>query len=174
VDPLTPTVLAIGLVASGAALAAVSIRALYRRRREGSIGPLVAIDAGRPVVLRSERYRLQGRPDALRRAGDGRLIPIEVKSRAAPRTGPARSHVVQVWAYCLLVEETTGRAPPFGILRYDDREYRLPWDASARHDLLALRAALDRPYDGRATPSVARCARCPWVRSCDARAGRPD
>jgi CRISPR-associated exonuclease Cas4 len=155
---------------AGFGLAAWGVRALAARRRDASLGSLVAIDAGRPAVLRSSRYRIQGRPDALRQLSDGRWIPIETKSRASPPSGPTRPHLVQVWAYCLLVEEETGRSPPFAVLRYSDREIRVPWDAPARRELLRLRAELLRPYDGRATPSPYRCARCGWFSVCDARA----
>lgn len=170
-DPpaLNGTTIAVALVLLGLLLAAWAVRALSARRRDRSLGTLVATDAGSSTRLRSHRYRIQGRPDELRQAPDGRLVPVEHKSRSAPAGGPPRSHLVQVWAYCLLVEETTGRPPPFGVLRYADREFRVPWDGSARAELLALRRELDRPYDGRATPSSGRCARCPWVGSCDAR-----
>ncbi len=161
--------MALFFVAVGMGLAVWGARALSLRRADASYGRLAAIDAGRPVELRSDRFRIRGRPDALRQSRDRRLIPIELKSRARPATGPARSHMVQVWAYCLLVEETTGRSPPFGVLRYSDGEFRITWDGAARSELLALRAEMARPYDGRATPSVARCARCTWVRVCDAR-----
>jgi CRISPR-associated exonuclease Cas4 len=170
---LSPAFVALVLVLLGIGIVAWGARALSARRAETKWGTLTAIDAGRPATLRSERYRIQGRPDALRQSRDGRLIPIEIKSRASPHGGPAHSHTVQVWAYCLLVEETTGRAPPFGVLRYSDSEYRIPWDDAARRELLALRSELDRPYDGRATPSPARCAHCAWVNVCDARVLRP-
>jgi CRISPR-associated exonuclease Cas4 len=168
--PLNPDLFALGLMLLGLGLAVWGLRALAARRRDGALGTLVAIDAGRPAALRSERYRIQGRPDAVRELPDGRWVPVEVKSRASPSSGPSRSHLVQVWAYCLLVEETTGRSPPFGVLRYSDQEFRVRWDAEARHDLLALRAELFRPYDGRASPSRARCARCAWFSVCDVRA----
>jgi CRISPR-associated exonuclease Cas4 len=161
---------AAALVGGGVALAAGVLRALSARRRDLVLGRLVAVDAGAPAVMQSYRYRIRGRPDALRETPEGSLIPVETKSRAAPRAGPARSHRVQVWAYCLLVEESTGRPPPFGVLRYADGEFRVRWDGTARQELLAIRAELARPYDGRATPSPARCARCAWVASCDARA----
>ncbi len=167
---LSASFLALYLVLVGVGLAAWGIRVLAIRRAESRLGALTAIDAGRPAVLRSERYRMQGRPDAIRQQRDGRLVPIEIKSRTSPPAGPARSHVVQVWAYCLLVEDTTGRSPPFGVLRYSDREWRVRWDDAARQDLLALRAALDLPYDGRATPSPAKCRHCAWFEVCDARA----
>lgn len=170
VPSLNPALLAGALVIVGLGLAGWGVRALSARRRDNALGSLVAIDAGRPTVLRSYRYRMQGRPDALRQLSDGRWVPIEVKSRASPSSGPTRSHLVQVWAYCLLVEEATGRSPPLGVLRYSDREFRVPWDAEARRELLGLRAELLEPYDGRASPSPSRCARCPWVTGCDARA----
>ena len=161
---------ALVLAAVGLGLVAWAVRALSQRRRDTTLGRLVAIDAGRPATLRSERFRLVGRPDALRGLDDGRWVPIEVKSRTTPPSGPSPSHVVQVRAYCLLVEETTGAAPPYGVLRYSDGEFRVRWDARAREELLALLSELRRPYDGRATPSRAKCARCPWFSACDARA----
>jgi CRISPR-associated exonuclease Cas4 len=165
-----PAVLAGVVALVGVLLAAWALRALAERRRDNLRGRLVAVDAGRPATLRSERYRLIGRPDELRRLSDGRLVPVEFKSRTTPRRGPTPSHVVQVRAYCLLVEETAGTAPPYGVLRYSDGEFRVRWDERARAELLTVRAELLAPYDGRATPSPARCARCPWVGVCDARA----
>lgn len=166
---MSAPVLAAVLVLAGLGLALWALRALALRRSEASLGTLRAIDAGLPAVLRAPRYRLQGRPDALRELPDGRVVPVEVKSRTSPSGGPSRSHLVQVWAYCLLVEDASGRPPPFGVLRYSDREYRVPWGAAARRELLAVHAELRQPYDGRATPSPARCVRCAWVKSCDAR-----
>ncbi|HTT25628.1 MAG TPA: CRISPR-associated protein Cas4, partial [Thermoplasmata archaeon] len=99
-------------------------------------------------------------------------VPVEWKSRPAPAYGPAPSHRVQVLAYCLLCEETRGVPPPFGILRYGDgSEFRIPWDGAARAELLALRWAIARPYDGRALPSPGKCRGCRWREGCDARVG---
>ena len=154
----------------GIALVAWALRALELRHREAAVGALVAIDAGRAVTLRSDRYRLVGRPDELRRLADGRLVPVELKSRPTPSRGPTPSHIAQVRAYCLLVEAATGASPPYGVLRYADGEFRVRWDDRARDELLRVRAEMLRRYDGRATPSPGRCAKCPWVRVCDARA----
>jgi CRISPR-associated exonuclease Cas4 len=171
VAPLT--LVAVGVVVAGGLAAALALRSLVVRHREGRYGSLVAVDEGPGpgTLLRSTRYAIAGRPDELRRLRDGRLVPVELKSRSAPPRGPPYSHQVQVWAYCLLVEETQGAAPPFGVLRYGDgTEFRVPWDAAARAGLLRLRAELARPYDGRATPSRAKCAGCRWREACDARA----
>jgi CRISPR-associated exonuclease Cas4 len=161
------------LGALGAALILVGAYALVRRHREARYGTLVAVDdgPGSGLVLRSRRYRISGRPDEVRRRRDGRLVPVEFKSRSLPPRGPPRSHRVQVAAYCLLLEEAAGQAPPYGVIRYGDGpEVRLPWDDRARAELLAVRDELEQPYDGRATPSVDRCARCGWRAACDVRA----
>lgn len=151
----------------------LSLRAWAALRRDRRLGRIRSIDVGeRPATLYAERWGLSGRPDVVRTLPDGRSVPVEVKSRPSPAGGPLRSHRVQVSAYCLILEETTGRAPPFGVLRYGDgREWRVPWDAAARSEVLELLRALRRRYDGAATPSVARCGHCPWRMGCDARAG---
>lgn len=161
--------LTVGVALVGVVLVAWALRALSERRSDRALGRLVAVDAGRPRTLRSERYRLIGRPDEIRERPDGRLVPVEFKSRAAPPRGPPLSHLTQVRAYCLLVEDTTGTPPPYGLLRYSDQEFRVRWDDEARRELLLLRNELLRPYDGRATPSSGKCARCPWANVCDAR-----
>ena len=57
--------------------------------------------------LRSRRYGIVGKPDYLVEMADrGRkkTIPVEVKSRRRPAV-PYEGHVLQLGAYCLLVEE---------------------------------------------------------------------
>ena len=166
-NPVVPVALAL----SGAVAAGLGARSLWRRAAERRLGELVAVDAGRPATLRSERYRLVGRPDLLRRRPDGRWVPIELKHRPAPRRGPFPSHLVQLAAYCLLIEDLTGRAPPFGVLRYVDGEVTVPFDAALRGKVLSVLAAVRGPYDGRADPSPAKCHGCPWSASCDASLG---
>ena len=161
---------AAGLVA--ALLLAAALLQIGRLMRDRRNGALLAVDLpGRTSgTLRAPEYGLVGRPDAIRVLRDGRRVPVEVKSRGAPVGGPLFSHRVQVWAYCLLVESTTGASPPFGVLQYHDAEFRVPWDREARRELLALRAQARQPYDGRARPSVGRCRSCSWRESCDVRA----
>jgi CRISPR-associated exonuclease Cas4 len=160
--------LALGLAVGGVAVATAAAISLARGARDRRLGSLVAVDAGRARTLVAERYRMAGRPDALRQRADGTWVPVELKHRPAPQRGPFRSHEVQLAAYCLLVEETTGRPPPFGILRYDDREVVVRWDADSRRRLLAVRTSAIAPYDGRADPSPAKCTRCVWSPRCDA------
>lgn len=160
--------LALGLAVVGSLCLGFGVRALRLRSAEECLGSLVAIDPGAPATLRSYRYRLVGRPDALRRRDDGSLVPVELKHRAAPARGPFASHLVQLGAYCLLVEDTTGQPPPFGVLRYTDREVHVRWDEEQRRRVLAILGRATAPYEGRADPSPEKCRRCVWSPRCDA------
>lgn len=164
--------LPLAVLGLGVLLFAVAGRALAARQRERTHGRLVSVDRpGRGAPLSSDRWGLVGRPDELRQLPDGRFVPVELKRRSTPPNGPPSSHRIQVAAYCLLLEETTGARPPYGVLRYGDGgEYRIAWDAAARSELSRLRAQVARPYDGRATPSPGKCRRCRWREGCDARA----
>ncbi|MEO7706681.1 MAG: CRISPR-associated protein Cas4, partial [Thermoflexales bacterium] len=65
--------------------------------------------------LRSKAHDLVGKPDYLVRTGR-HVIPVEVKASLAPER-PRPGHVLQLGAYCLLVEEHFGARPPYGIIR---------------------------------------------------------
>lgn len=85
--------------------------------------------------LYSAAYRLVGKPDYLVETATG-IIPIEVKSSPAPDI-PYLGHLLQVAAYCLLVEETTGVAPPHGLLKYADALYEVDFTSELRTELLS-------------------------------------
>ena len=115
--------------------------------------------------LFARRIGLTGKPDYLLDVR-GNTIPVEVKPRRrAPR--PYESDLMQLAAYCLLVEETIGTAPPYGLLRYAERTApRLPAriyldvgtaeGEEAVADARALREILTRP-------GFARCSELSWV-----------
>jgi CRISPR-associated exonuclease Cas4 len=165
---LTGPILPLILVSVGVALVAGSAWALLELHRARRFGQYVGSDTrGESTTLRSERWRLVGRPDLLRRLPDGRSIPIEIKSRTSPERQVPYSHLVQVWAYCALLEETSGKIPPYGVLRYaDGREWCVPWGAMERTELWRLRSALAAPYRGQSHPSPGRCWRCPYRPIC--------
>jgi CRISPR-associated exonuclease Cas4 len=172
--PISPEELALAAIGLGCVGLVLGFRALFRWFADQRYGALRSADLpiGGAAPLQSIRYRLSGRPDEIRQLRDGRCIPIEIKSRATPPTGPPRSHRVQVAGYCLLLEEATGRSPPFGVLRYGDGgEFRLPWDTDARTELLELLSEMRRPYDGRASPTPGKCRGCAFNGGCDQRAG---
>lgn len=100
--------------------------------RDGEV-KYVDTDDSLPEMLVSEKHRLRGRPDfILEREGDN--IPVEVKTGRVPK-GPFFSHILQIVAYCLLIEETYGKPPPYGIIKYSSAEFEIEYDESLK-DLL--------------------------------------
>ncbi|MGM0510667.1 MAG: CRISPR-associated protein Cas4 [Thermoplasmatota archaeon] len=77
-------------------------------------------------LLESEEYHLRGRPDYIMNI-EGEKIPVEVKTGRVPK-GPFFSHILQIASYCLLVEEDTGKAPSYGIVKYGDKEFEIDYD----------------------------------------------
>ncbi len=116
----------------------------------------------------SAAHGLTGRPDYLVETRAG-LIPIEVKSSAAP-SEPYPSHVLQLAAYCLLVEDVEGRSPPYGLVKYADVVFEVDYTAALRRELLVLLDAMRRPRKGgvpRSHDEPRRCAGCGYRRTCD-------
>ena len=107
-------------------LSLTSNRKAERMRQEHAInGEIKYVDKGKPRMLRSERYGLLGRPDYIL-AVDGEMVPVEMKSGRTPR-GPLFSHILQVGAYCLMLQEE-GATVSHGILRYGDIEHEIEFD----------------------------------------------
>jgi CRISPR-associated exonuclease Cas4 len=152
------------------------IRSEMARRGAGlPVGRVAYADTGawkrcvRPMF--SAQYHLTGRPDYLVQTRQG-LIPVEVKSGPAP-SQPYRSHVLQLGAYCLLVEEQQGRQPPHGILKYDDRAFEVEFSPALRADLLrtlhSMRRKLRTRELVRSHEEAARCRRCGYRSFCGQR-----
>jgi len=121
--------------------------------------------------LFSRRYLLTGKPDYL--VDDRRAkIPVEVKSTPSPPS-PYRSHVLQLAAYCLLVEEEYGQSPPYGIIKYRDQTYAVEYTAQLRSQLLSVLAEMrqdldaDDVYPSHANPN--RCRSCGYREECEER-----
>jgi len=121
--------------------------------------------------LFSRHYLLTGKPDYLVDDGGAR-IPVEVKSILSPPV-PYRSHVLQLAAYCLLVEEEYGQPPPYGIIKYRDRTYAVEYTAQLRDELLSVLAemrqdlAADDVGPSHASPN--RCRSCGYRGECEER-----
>jgi len=119
----------------------------------------------------SRRYLLTGRPDYLVNDG-GVKIPVEVKSTLSPPS-PYRSHVLQLAAYCLLVEEEYGQLPPYGIIKYRDQTYAVEYTAQLRAELLSVLANMRQNLAAAdVAPSHAnpnRCQSCGYREDCEER-----
>ena len=104
-------------------------------------------------------------------AGEEGLVPVEVKQTAARPGGRAyASHVMQLAAYCLLVEEAHGQAPGHGLIRYSDATVRIDYTPALRGQLLALmdelRASRSRGDVDRSHQDAARCRACGVRHAC--------
>ena len=85
-------------------------------------------------LLRDEVSGLRGRPDQIVII-DGEFIPVEQKTGKVPKK-PHQSHRLQLLAYISLVETSTGKIPPYGVLRYgDDDVHQVYWDEHAKQHL---------------------------------------
>jgi len=167
--------LLVGLLLGGLGLWLL-VRSVQGRREAGlPAGRVTYADTGAwqrtERALFSREHRLTGRPDYLvHRRRD--VIPVEVKSGGAPRQ-PYEGHVLQLAAYCLLVEEQEGRAPPHGIIKYDDRTFEIDYTAALRARLLEalddLRYDLAQSDVPRSHDEAARCAACSYRGRCDQR-----
>lgn len=112
--------------------------------------------------LFSARYQLTGKPDYLVKES-GHVIPVEVKSSPCPSI-PYSSHQLQLAAYCLLVEDTYGRTPPYGVIKYRDGTVPVNYTPALRSELLATLQAMRRDYGAR---QVFRDHENPWrCRAC--------
>jgi CRISPR-associated exonuclease Cas4 len=77
---------------------------------------------------------------------------------------------MQLAAYCLLVEETSGTPPPYGLLRYAERTFRLDYTPHVREELLALidqmRVDLEEAECARSHDDARRCQGCGFFERC--------
>jgi CRISPR-associated exonuclease Cas4 len=123
-----------------------------------------------PLV--SHRYGLVGRPDYLveTTGRDQRMVvPLEVKSRKRP-AAPAEGHMLQLGAYCLIVEDVYGQRPTHGYLRYADATLRIPFTDALRAQVIdaagEIRNARTVPDVRRSHEEHGRCANCGYRLSC--------
>jgi len=137
-------------------------------------GRLISVDLERhgrtaPALIDPE-LDLAGRPDALLETRRG-WVPVEIKSGAAPDR-PHASHLLQLMAYCRLVHAAFGRRPPYGIMKYADHAFEVPYSRQAEAALrraVGSMHALGAGLPDRSHHDPARCAACGFVAACDQR-----
>lgn len=153
-------------------MASSGVRSL--RQKNGLLsGQVIYSDLDRPArALYSRSLALSGKPDYIVRYEDGSLIPVEIKSGRAIQ--PHRGHMLQLAAYCLLVEENYNAAVPYGILVYaDKKQHKIEFDKHLRADLLRTieemrRAPESRPPE-RGHSQRQKCRCCSFSLSCQSR-----
>jgi CRISPR-associated exonuclease Cas4 len=136
-------------------------------------GKVVYSDTGASEIparsLFSPRYGLTGKPDYLVATRRG-LVPVEVKPTREDAE-PQESHLLQLLAYCLLLEETEGKRPPYGLLRYKHETFKVDYNSETRAYLINV---LDEMRDARQQVEVhrnheqrGRCRACAYAELCD-------
>ena len=114
---------------------------------------------------------LTGKPDYLIQQ-NGQIIPVEVKTGRAPEA-PYDSHIYQLASYCLLVEKTYGKRPPYGIIHYNNRDFAVDYTQELESKLLDILADMKRDNHkgevARSHDQTSRCVRCGYRKVCDQR-----
>jgi CRISPR-associated exonuclease Cas4 len=122
--------------------------------------------------LYSPDYGVVGCPDYLVNNQQGSIVPVEVKLASAPDE-PHDGHVMQLAAYCLLVDEVYGIRPEFGILQYRDRTFAVEYSIELEEDLLDvlvnMREGLFSGELNRSHEQWSRCSRCSLREQCSQR-----
>jgi CRISPR-associated exonuclease Cas4 len=123
-------------------------------------------------ALYSADLELVGKPDYLIEERNGAIVPVELKSGPAPAE-PHQGHILQLAAYCLLVDDRFGVRPRYGILQYNDRAFAVNYTAELEEELLDLLAEMrENMYEGeldRDHDDYRRCGRCGVRRYCEQR-----
>ena len=167
------TGLYIGLILLVIALALLAIAGRQRRAAGLPGGRIVYTDTGGWGKLEKPLFDtelgLTGKPDYLVEK-DGAILPVEVKSGRAP-SAPYDSHIYQLAAYCLLVERTYGKRPPYGIIHYPNRDFAVDYTPTLESALLDLLAEIRQAELHREVPrsheQSQRCRGCGFRDSCD-------
>lgn len=123
-----------------------------------------------PII--SRKFGIVGKPDYLMVVKERRRqihIPVEVKSRTRPQN-PYDSHILQLGAYCLLIEDVYKERPPYGLLHYADDTIKIPFNNALRSQVLEATEAIRR---NRGASEVARqhsergkCRGCGYQQAC--------
>ena len=146
----------------------IGVRAHQWRKEAGvPAGDVIYSDTGawypQQEPLYSPGLMLVGKPDYLVEESDGGIVPVEVKSSKAPES-PYPGHLLQLAAYCALVEEAYGLRPTYGIIQYKDQAFAVTYSQEMEDDLLdvleEMRADLFADDVDRDHEDWRRCAGC--------------
>lgn len=120
-------------------------------------------------ALYDPTFNLAGKPDFIVETDRG-LIPIEVKSGRVI-DAPYDSHIYQLAAYCLLIEQTFGTRPQYGILHYSNQDIRIDYTKDLQDKtieiLREIRSISRKKSITRSHQSFARCQKCGYNSICE-------
>jgi CRISPR-associated exonuclease Cas4 len=176
---LLPTGLILLLVAMALGLLVLNERRFSSKRlvveRHKALGlpegELVYEDAdGEGEMLSSSEHLLAGKPDYVVQAPDGRPVPVELKLNVTGASAPFSNHIIQLSAYCLILEDYFEQAPTHGIIRYADREFTVEYTPALRRKVIKLLAEMQRCSEQEPPPlknqRAAKCRSCTFQAIC--------
>ena len=117
----------------------------------------------------SKRYRISGKPDYIVKINNC-YIPIEVKSSVYKE--PKKNHILQLAAYCQLLEENFESFVPYGILIYSDSsKHKIPFDPKIRFEFESsikdMRHIMKTGKITRNHNDLFKCKNCSMHQYCD-------
>lgn len=119
--------------------------------------------------LYDSRLKLVGKPDYLVQRKDT-LIPVEVKSRLKGEK-PYSAHILQLAAYCYLVERNYNIRPVYGLLHYPNQTFEIDFSTELESKLFRtiseMRSCEDNHQVVRSHQSVAKCQSCGYRYICN-------
>jgi len=148
-------------------------QAMFKRRKHKVKHQITYVDSNdrKPKLFVSKKYGLAGRPDFVLLVNEEH-IPVEMKTGRVPR-GPLFSHILQVAAYCVLIEEEFGVPPSHGIIKYGQTENEIEYDSALKEMVISklseMRAIMENGEAHRNHNKPGKCRNCSRRTSCPER-----
>lgn len=134
-------------------------------------GKVVYVGDDEHPVLYSSDGLFSGKPDFIVEE-DGNIIPCEFKSGRKP-AGPLFSHIMQLSAYCRLVEDNYGTRPDFGYIYYGSEKHAIDFDDDLERLLVSkageMKACIEAGAAHRNHRRAGKCAGCSRREACPER-----
>lgn len=132
-------------------------------------GKITYTDLDKPnKPIFSNRLKLVGKPDYIVKRNE-KYIPVELKS-GSPDI-PFKNHVLQLAAYCLILEDVKRTRVPFGVLAYGNHQHIIPFDKNLRKELKEvideIRSKISEKVVKRNHNFANRCMFCSFRDYCD-------
>jgi len=134
------------------------------------VGTVIYSDLDRPAkALHCRSLNISGKPDYIVKGKGKSLIPVEIKSGRAKE--PYAGHILQLAAYCQMVEENYRKPVPYGIIVYSDGiQHRINFDRALRRDLETtveeMRRCMKHDSPERSHNHKQKCLHCSFKDSC--------
>ena len=124
---------------------------------------------GLGTPLFAKKYPLSGKPDYVILSPEGAPIPVELKLSSDAQE-PQRSHIMQLAAYFVILEDLYETPPPYGLLRYAGHEFTIQNTESLKRKVLRRLVEMEQCDEGRppalTRQTASKCRVCPFQPIC--------